>query len=315
MLDPQAKALLEELAARGARATHMMTPEQAREAYLVRRHFTQPEPTKVAEVTDLAIPGLGGDIKLRLYRPFAHNESTQPVLVYFHGGGFVVGDLDSHDNLCRALCHQSDCVVIAVDYRRAPEHVYPAAQLDCLAATRWVHDNAAQLNIDPKRIAVGGDSAGGQLAAVTSLALRDDPVIRLAFQALIYPVTDALMQSESIERNGQGYRLLKQDLVYYYDHYFQGQDVRHEAMASPLRAADLSGLPDAFVLTAGFDPLHDEGLAYANALSAAGTATQYVCFTRQIHGFILMGKVIDEANLATSLFAAALKRALHKEIK
>lgn len=313
MLDPQAGALLEELAARGARATHTMTPEQARTAYLARRDFTQPAPVAVAEVVNLTMPGPGGDIKLRSYRPTANHKDPLPVLVYFHGGGFVVGDLDSHDRLCREICNQSNCAVIAVDYRLAPEHAYPAASQDCLAATRWVHDKADELNIDPTRIAIGGDSAGGQLAAVTALALRDDPEIKLAFQLLIYPITDATMQCDSIERNGQGYRLLKQDLLYYYDHYFQGQDVRHDPMVSPLRADDLSGLPDALVLTAGFDPLHDEGLAYANALSAAGTTTQYICFARQIHGFILMGKVIDEANLATTVCANAVKRALHKE--
>lgn len=317
MLDPQVQALLAALAERAAPATHTMSPEDARTAYLARREFLQPAPVVVGEVIDLTMPGPGGELKLRLYRPPALETSQPqplPALVYFHGGGFVIGDLDSHDGLCRELCLQANCVVIAVDYRRAPEHAYPAAGEDCLAATRWVHANAAQLDIDPARIAVGGDSAGGQLAAVTALALREDRTIRLKFQLLIYPITDATMKSDSIERNGAGYLLGKRDLAYFYDHYFQGLDVRHEPMASPLCASDLSGLPRAFVLTAGFDPLHDEGLAYANALSAAGSTTQYVCFTRQIHGFILMGKVIDEANLAISVCAAALKRALHKEL-
>lgn len=312
-LDPQTAALLRELAARGAKPTHTLTPQEAREAYLARRDFMQPTPVTVGDVTDLAMPGSESDIRLRMYRPLELSDQQLPVLVYFHGGGFVIGNLDSHDGLCRELCKQAHCVVIAVDYRLAPEHPYPAAGQDCLAATRWVHQNAAKLNIDQARIAVGGDSAGGQLAAVTALALRDDKKLKLAFQLLIYPITDARMQSDSIERNGQGYLLGKRDLAYYYGHYFADSRVREEPMASPLLAGDLSGLPDAFVLTAGFDPLHDEGLAYANALSRAGTITQYVCFTRQIHGFVLMGKVIDEANLAISTCAAALKRALHKE--
>jgi len=301
----------------------------------------------VASVEDRVIVGPDGEIALRIYRPTDsrhaevagtetagteatrpeanqtasnHTEATQerhnarlPALVYFHGGGFVVGNLDSHDRLCRELCRQAGVTVIAVDYRLAPEHRYPAAANDCLAATRWVHGHANELNVDPDQISVGGDSAGGQLAAVTALALRHDPKINLAFQLLIYPITSALMQSDSIQTNGQGYLLGEADLNYYYDHYFQDQDVRHHANASPLLAEDLSGLPDALILTAGFDPLHDEGLAYANALSAAGTKAQYICFTRQIHGFILMGKVIDEANLATATCASALKRALHKE--
>lgn len=310
MLDPQTQALLSALAQRGAPATHTLTPAQARQAYLARKDTLAPTAPVVGEVKDIVIQGPGGDLALRLYRPVQTAQESLPLLVYFHGGGFVIGDLDSHDGLCRALCNQASCAVLAVDYRLAPEHPYPAAAQDCIAATRWAHANAEQLHIDPDRIAVGGDSAGGQLAAVTALALRGDPTINLAFQMLIYPITDALMQSDSIQRNGEGFLLGKRDLSYYYDHYFPDQDRRREPTASPIRAKDLSGLPNAFVLTAGFDPLHDEGLDYANALSKAGTNTQYVCFSRQIHGFILMGKVIDEANLAISTCAAALRQAL-----
>ncbi|MCD8503512.1 MAG: alpha/beta hydrolase [Burkholderiaceae bacterium] len=312
-LDPQTRALLEALAKSGSVPTHKLSPLQARQAYLARRDTLQPQPPSVGKVSNITIDGPTGEIGLRLYYPAASGPGPSPALVYFHGGGFVIGDLDTHDGLCRELCNQANCVVIAVDYRLAPEHPYPAAALDCLAATRWVHANTATLQIDPKRIAVGGDSAGGQLAAVVALASREDPNVDLAFQLLIYPITDALMQSDSIDRNGEGYLLGKRDLAYYYDHYFQDLDVRREALASPLLADNLSGLPPAFVLTAGFDPLHDEGLAYANALSNAGTTCHYVCFARQVHGFILMGKVIDEANLAVSLCASALKRALKKE--
>lgn len=312
-LDPQTAALLKELAAKGAAPTHTLTPQEARKAYLARRGFMQPQPAAVGQIEALTMPGPAGEIKLRMYRPSGIWRERLPVLVYFHGGGFVIGDLDSHDGLCRDLCEQAQCAVIAVDYRLAPEHPYPAAAQDCLAATKWVHQNARELNVDQTRIAVGGDSAGGQLATVTALTLRDDTNIKLAFQLLIYPVTDATMQSDSIDRNGQGYLLGKRDLAYFYDHYLPDKSTRTQAMASPLLASDLSGLPDALVLTAGFDPLHDEGLAYANALSEAGTHTQYVCFARQIHGFVLMGKVINEANLAISTCAAALKRALQKE--
>ena len=312
-LDPQTLALLDAIAESGAAPTHQLSPAQARAAYLARRASLQPSPEPVGRVTDLAITGSDGDIKLRVYRPISHTDDCLPALMYFHGGGFVVGDLESHDTLCRSLCNQAQCVVIAVDYRLAPEHVYPAAALDCLAATRWASAHADELNIDASRLAVGGDSAGGQLAAAVCLTCRDDSNVNLVFQLLIYPITDALMGSDSIERNGHGYLLGKRDLAYYYDHYFADMAVRKHPLASPLLEADLSGLPDALVLTAGFDPLHDEGLAYANALSQAGTKTQYVSFARQIHGFILMGQVIDEAHLAINTCAAALKRALHPE--
>jgi acetyl esterase len=313
MLDPQTQALLDLVAERGAAPTHKLTPAEARQAYLARRDVMQPAPVPVGQINDIAVAGPGGELKLRVYRPAHNTQAAMPALVYFHGGGFVIGNLDTHDGLCRELCNQAACVVVAVDYRLAPEHPYPAAALDCLAATRWVHHNATDLGIDPSRLAVGGDSAGGQLAAVTALTLRDDANIKLTFQLLIYPITDALMQSDSIDRNGEGYLLGKRDLAYFYDHYFQSPEGRKDLLASPLFATDLSGLPPAFVLTAGFDPLHDEGLAYANALSKAGSATQYICFTRQIHGFVLMGKLIDEANLAIGICAVALKRALHKE--
>jgi len=313
MLDPQTQALLAANASKGVAATHQLTPAQARDAYLARRQTLQPEPEPVGHVQDLNIPGPDGEVGLRLYRPTSNTHDTLPALVYLHGGGFVVGNLDSHDTLCRALCNQAGCAVIAVDYRCAPEHKYPAAAHDCLAATRWVYAHSGDLNIDAHRLAVGGDSAGGQLAAVVAQSSRHDPALNLVFQLLIYPITDTLMQHDSIERNGQGYSLSKQDLVYYYDHYFANTVQRKEPMASPLLAPDLSHLPAALVLTAGFDPLHDEGLAYANALSQAGNGAQYVCFARQIHGFILMGRVIDEAHLAISTCAQALKRAFHTE--
>jgi len=315
LLDPQTQALLDAVAASGALPTHQLSPAQARTAYLSRRDTLQPPPAPVGEVHDIEIDGPGGALKLRIYRPGAdtdtNTDSLLPALMYFHGGGFVVGNLDTHDALCRALCNQACCVVVSVDYRLAPEHAYPAAALDCIAATRWAHANGAQLNIDTSRLAVGGDSAGGQLAAVVSQSCKGK--LDLAFQLLIYPITDARMQSESIERNGQGYLLGKRDLAYYYDHYFADMDVRLESMASPLLAPDLSDLPVTLVLTAGFDPLHDEGLVYANALSQAGTKTQYVSFARQVHGFILMGRVIDEAQLAIDTCASALRRALHTE--
>jgi acetyl esterase len=221
----------------------------------------------------------------------------------------VIGDLETHDTLCRELANGAGCAVVAVDYRLGPENRFPAAADDCIAATRWVRANAAGLGIDPALLAVGGDSAGGNLAAVVSIALRDAGDPPIAFQLLIYPATDMRRSAPSHTSNGQGYVLTSDTITYFHDHYID--DTAHDLdwRASPLLHADLSRLPPAFVLTAGFDPLRDEGLAYADALAAAGNATTYVCFDRQIHGFILMGKVLDEAHAAVALCASELRRA------
>jgi acetyl esterase len=221
----------------------------------------------------------------------------------------VIGDLDTHDVLCRQLSNQSGCAVIAVDYRLAPEHRFPAATDDAIAAARWVHANAASLKVDPARIAVGGDSAGGNLAAVVALAAREAGDLPIAFQLLIYPATDQRRGWPSHASNGQGYLLTKDSMDYYHDHYLDAsQDL--DWRASPLLHARHAGLPPAFVLTAGYDPLRDEGLQYAHALSAAGSRAALVNFERQVHGFILMGRVIDEANIAVQLCAAQLRNEL-----
>jgi acetyl esterase len=262
-------------------------------------------------VRDLAAPGPAGPIPLRLYRPQGSTaQQALPVLVYYHGGGWVIGDLDTHDTVCRQLANGAGCAVVAVDYRMGPEHRFPAAVDDCIAATRWVRAQAASLGLDGTRLAVGGDSAGGNLAAVVAIAARDAGDAPIAFQLLIYPATDQRRGAPSHQSNGQGYLLTTETMNYFHDHYID--DARHDSdwRASPLLVADLSKLPPAFVLTAGYDPLRDEGLQYAQALSEAGTRSSLVCFERQIHGFITMGKVIDEANVAVQLCAAQLKAAL-----
>jgi acetyl esterase len=311
MLDPQTQAVLDAMVREGIRPVNLLTPTEAREAYLLRRALTQQAAIETVQIKDLNIPGPGGELAVRLYRP-SGVPSTQPLplLLFFHGGGFVIGSIETHDSLCRDLCQASGVAVLSVQYRLAPEHVFPAAADDCIAATRWAHENAAALGADPARLAVGGDSAGGQLAAVAALALRDDPVVKLSFQLLIYPCTDALMQGASMVTNGVGYMLTRESMAYYYNHYFPNEAARLDWRGSPLRAPDLSRLPQAFVLTAGFDPLRDDGKSYANALSLAGVKSQYVCFERQVHGFLPMGKLIDEANLAVAVCAAALRRAL-----
>ena len=316
MLHPQAQALIDLLVAHGLPPTHTLTPVEARSFYRERRALTQPAPPDVAEVRDLRIPGPGGgEIPLRAYRPLgARPDAVLPVLVYFHGGGWVIGDLDTHDTLCRELANGSGCAVVSVDYRLAPEHPFPAAFDDALAATRWVSSHAAELGADPTRLAVGGDSAGGNLAAAVALAARDQADGRgplpIAFQLLIYPATDMRRGHGSHRSNGEGYVLTRETMDYFIGHYLPAGTPATDWRASPLLAASHIGLPPALVLTAGYDPLVDEGLDYARALTAGGSRASYVCFGRQIHGFITMGRVLDEANSAVALCAAELRRTL-----
>jgi acetyl esterase len=309
MLDLQAQALLDLMIERGVPPTHTLSPADARRFYLERRFFTQPEPPAVGRVKALQAEGAGGPIPLRLYEP-ADTAGPHPVLVYFHGGGWVMGDLDTHDVLCRQLCVASGVAVLSVDYRLAPEHRFPGAFDDCLAATRWVQREGAALGLDAGRLALGGDSAGGNLAAAVAIALRDGGDAQPALQLLIYPATDMRAVAPSHTVNAQGYLLTADTIAYFRHHYIADPADWVDWRASPLLAADLSGLPPALVLTAGYDPLRDEGLQYADALSAAGVPSQYVCFERQIHGFITMGRVLDETQTAIDLCAAALRRAL-----
>jgi acetyl esterase len=312
MLDPQARALLDLMEARGVPPTHTLTPQEARRFYRERRFFSQPDPPEVGELRDLKIPGPGGSIPARLYRPLqaARQAGELPVLVYFHGGGWTIGDLDTHDTLCRQLANTSGCALIAVDYRLGPEAIFPAAVDDCVTATRWVHRQAASLGLDATRIAVGGDSAGGNLAAVVAITLRDAGDVPLRWQLLIYPATDMRAVAPSHTSNGQGYLLTSDSIAYFRANYLPDRAQDSDWRASPLLCEDLSRLPPALVLTAGFDPLRDEGRLYADRLSAAGCATQYLCFERQLHGFITMGRLLDEANTAVDLCARALRRAL-----
>ena len=308
MLDPQVRALIDKLVQLKLPPVHTLTPTDARRMYRDRRAYTQPEPPTVAAAlnlhTDDAVP-------LRLYRPLsAESQPVLPVLVYFHGGGWTIGDLDTHDVLCRQLCAAAGVVVVSVDYRLGPEYRFPAAVDDCVAATRWVRQEAAALGIDGARLAVGGDSAGGNLAAVVVLSMRDAGDAALVFQLLIYPATDQRAGAPSHTTNGEGYLLTRDSIAYYRGHYIADPAQWADWRVSPLLAADLTRLPPALVLTAGYDPLRDEGLQYADALSAAGGRVQYVCFERQVHGFITMGRVLDEAQTAVALCASVLKQAL-----
>jgi acetyl esterase len=308
MLNPQARALLNRIEQAGIPPTHTLTPADARRFYRDRRQITQPDPPALEDVRDLAARGSDMPIPVRLYRPVT--AGVLPVLVYYHGGGWTIGDLDTHDVLCRQLALGARCAVVSVDYRMGPEHRFPAAVDDCIAAVRWVREEATALGIDPARIAVGGDSAGGNLAAVVAIAVRDAGDPPLAFQLLIYPATDMRRVAPSHTTNAQGYLLTADSIRYYHDHYID--DPKHDLdwRASPLLAADLSRLPPAFVLVAGYDPLRDEGIHYAQRLTESGVRTSLVSYERQIHGFVPMGRVLDEANDAVALCADALRRGL-----
>lgn len=313
MLHPQARALIDLMAERGVPPTHTLSPTDARNFYRERRFFTQPEPPAVAETRDMSAAGPHGPIPLRLYKPLGVDAGPGglPVLVYFHGGGWVIGDLDTHDVLCRQLANASGCAVVAVDYRMGPECPFPAAPDDCYAATRWVRDHAVALGLDASRLAVGGDSAGGNLAAVVSILARDVGDLSIAFQLLIYPATDMHRTSNSHKTNGEGYVLTTDTMSYFQGHYTANNETHYvDWRASPLLVNSHANLPPALVLTAGFDPLRDEGIAYAQKLSAAGGRTTHISFERQIHGFITMSRVLDEANVAVRICALELKTAL-----
>lgn len=309
MLDPQVKLLLEAMAARGLPPVYTMTPQQARESYVLRKALTQPAPPEVGQVRDHALAGAGKTIAVREYRPAGAGAAALPALVYLHGGGWTIGNIESHDVLCRMLCNGAGCAVFSVDYRLAPESPFPAAYEDAREAFLWVAAHGAQLGIDPERLAIGGDSAGGNLAAAVCLGLVQAPQ-RPSYQLLIYPATDQRAVAPSHAANGQGYWLTSEAIEWFRGHYLPDERDYTDWRASPLLARSHAGLPPAFVLTAGLDPLRDEGLQYADALSEAGVAAEYVCFDRQIHGFITMGLVLREAATAVELCSAALRRAL-----
>lgn len=239
----------------------------------------------VGQTRDLVIPGPDGGVPARLHRPAGRHTDTLPLLIWFHGGGWVVGSIDSHEPVARALCRDTEVAVLNVGYRLAPEHPFPAAFDDALAAFRWAHSNAAELGVDPARIAVGGDSAGGNLSAAVSLAARDGGPVP-AFQLLIVPAVDLVHDSASFDRFADGYFLTRRHMDWYKDHYLPRHEDRHDPRASPLLADDLSGLPPAYIAVAGFDPLRDEGRAYAARLRSAGVPVTLTEHRSAVHPFI-----------------------------
>jgi len=307
---PQVVALLERAARSGLPLYYEVSPFVARRIYADTCRTLSPAAPAVAAARLLLAPGPDGPVPLRAFRPQGTKaDEILPALVYFHGGGWVIGDLDTHDVVCRQLANGARCAVFSVEYRLAPEYRFPAAVNDCIAATRWIAAQAKALAIDPVRLAVGGDSAGGNLATVVALAARESGGPELRYQLLVYPSTDQRMGFPSIEWNGEGFLLTKKAIEYFRGHYLpQGSDWL-DWRASPLLAHSLAGLPPAYVLTASFDPLLDEGRAYAERLASEGVATEYKEYPDMVHGFLLYGGVLDAANAAVDACCQALKRA------
>jgi acetyl esterase len=297
-LDPQARALLERAANSPAPPLNSLPVGEARRSYREGRLALAPPPAAIEEARDFAFPGGAGDIKARYYRPLGEKPGEAlPGVVYFHGGGWTCGDLDTHDSVCRGIAVHGRCAVVAVDYRMGPEHRFPAAVEDAIAAVRWVSENARSLAIDPSRLALAGESAGGNLAAVAAIAFRDSgPAI--AKQILVYPVVDQAADTDSLRRFARGYSLTRELLRWYQAQYLRDERDRADWRASPLLARDLSRLPSAYVVTAGFDPLLDEGRAYADRLRQAGVPVVYECFEGMIHGFLPMGGALAAARHA-----------------
>jgi acetyl esterase/lipase len=303
-LHPQVAELLERAAKSPLPQLWEVPPHVARRIYRDTRAALSPKAPEVAEARLLIAPG---PVALRAYRPAGTQPGEAlPALVYFHGGGWVIGDLDTHDVLCRQLANGARCAVYSVDYRMGPEFAFPAAVEDCVAATRFVAGRHAQ-------VAVGGDSAGGNLATVVALHARDQGAPQIAYQLLIYPATDQRLQHASIRRNGEGYLLTKKAMDYFQAQYLPRKDDLVDWRASPLLAKSLAKLPPAYLITAGYDPLVDEGREYAERMAQEGVAVAYREYADMVHGFILFGGVLETANAAVAECCEKLRQCWVKE--
>ena len=291
-LDPVLQDILAQPGDPNATPVEEQTPEEARAEFAAdMRAVDGPQP-EIAESKDFEIPGPGGSITLRSYLPDGMQDAG-PLLVYYHGGGNIRGSIETHDSTCRVLANAGCFAVLSVDYRLAPEHRFPAAVEDAYAAAGWAAENAGRFGCDAGRLAVGGDSAGGNLAAATSLLAQQTGAVSIAFQLLIYPVIDLVADNESRRLYSSGYLL--NSMPFYTRSYVPDLENRRQPLASPIHAESHAGLPPALVLTAGFDPLHDEGEAYAEALRAAGVPVDYFCFESMIHGFVSLRGLVPQA--------------------
>ncbi len=309
--DPFIRSLMEQMPKLADLQVWKLSPEQARAEFKKLCTLRDQKMAPIGRMEDIEAVGSDAPIPLRVYTPVAAGGSALPALVYFHGGGFVLGDLDCFDSICRALAESSGCRIVSVDYRLAPEHPFPAAVDDCFAALKWIEANAASLGIDPNRLVVGGDSAGGNLAAVVSQLAKANNGPHIAFQMLIYPITTLRPDSPSIFAFGPN--ILREPAInWFYSQYVPQESGDHtdDPRISPLQSEDLSGLPPAYIVTAGFDPLHGEGLAYADKLKAAGVKVRHIDYPTMIHGFFSMPGLIPLAGDALGAAGHGLRDAL-----
>ena len=305
-LHPQVESFLAELKSARPKPTELCIPEEIR-TRVRDGHCASVDPEPVGRAHDRQIAGTESEIPVRIYHPL--EKQSRGALVFYHGGGWVAGDLETHDALCRAICNEAPALVVAVDYRRAPEHTYPAAVDDAYAVFEWLRSAADEYDIDPNRIAVGGDSAGGNLATVVSLMARDRNEPLPCFQVLVYPVTDCRFDGNSYRQYAEGYGLTAAGMQAMWNHYLGGESLDTTPYAAPLQAESLSGLPPALVMTAKYDVLFDEGERYAERLIEDGVATECICHDDMIHGFLARLHTFDAARIAVRQIAASLRRA------
>ncbi len=308
-LDPLVKAFLDKAAAIPRPKAWDVPPAITRQAFAGMMQLAGPKDVAVGKIDNFTIPGPGGDIRARGYAPVAAS-GPQPALIFFHGGGFVAGSLESHDGLCRLLAAEGCFKVIAVEYRLAPEHVYPAALDDALASVLWIEANASALGVDAGRIALGGDSAGAMLAAILTQILKEKGGIRIAAQLLMFPNTQIGGDTSSLNEFAVGYFLERRAIEYFHSLYLPPEADRNSPRVSPLRGKDFSGLPPAYVMLAGYDPLHDEGLAYAEKLRAAGVNVTIADYADMVHCFIYLQTVLPQAHDAVARAAKSVREYL-----
>lgn len=308
-LDPQAEVLLKQLTEAGAQPFERLTPAEGRVAALGFKDLGG-EPEGVASVDHCFIPGPTADLPAWIYRPDGATAGPSPGLIYFHGSGWVVGNIAVFDSVNRALANRTGCVVIAVNYQKAPEHEFPIPFDDCYAATQWIFDNASELGLDAARIGIIGDSAGGNLAAAVTLRARDENGPKLAYQVLVYPAVQYGWDSPSAVANAEGFLLQRASMEYFWKHYVRSAIDGRNPYCSPLAAEDHSGLPPAFIACAEFDPLCDDGRNYAEKLEAAGVPVEFRLYEGMIHGFLWMSGVLDQSKLLIDEIGQKVQAAL-----
>jgi acetyl esterase len=309
-LDPVMKAFLDQMALQPGPKMFELPAPAARMLFAALMDLAGPKDVPIGKTANIVCPGPGGDIPLRVYTPVAPAAEALPALVFYHGGGFVIGDIDTHDGLCRMIANEAGVRVVSVDYRLAPEHKFPAALDDAYTALEFVEANASELGVDANRLAVGGDSAGGALAAEVAQMAKEKGGPALAFQMLLFPVTQIGGETDSLKNFGEGMFLERAGLEWFYDNYVPKGADRNDPRISPLSAASLDGQPPAYVMLAEFDPLHDEGLRYAQKLKSAGVACEIADHKGLVHDFIYLQAVLPQAGSALKHAALALKTAL-----